>query len=234
MKRHALLSSIIAVAALLGVGVAQGEETVPMCTEAELDRLLTELERELGDTASMGVRFTQIKHLALFSRPVKSEGRLLYRNPNDIRFELTSPFRSVLIVRGKKVAKHEHIDGKWIATKPPARDLLAAVTGQLASWLRGRFCEQESVYVITATNEPSPTVFLTPRKEQVKRHLAKIEMKVARDPMRIVSLTVHETEEDFTVITFHDEERGRSYPDAWFDVKGPELGDTPMLDCERE
>jgi len=188
---------------------------------SKLDALLTEIEDELGDIHSLKVEFLQEKHLSIFMEPVQAKGILLFRRPSHIRFEITDPFHSVLTVRGRSMSKHERVDGKWLKLKPASLDSVLVVTGQIASWLRGRLREEEDVYDISATAEDDPTVFLRPKDARLRKQITRIELRFRKGPWRVATLVIYEPNGDFTFITFHDEEHGIQFPDRFFDTSDP-------------
>lgn len=184
---------------------------------AELDALLDRVENDLRSLGSLQVTFTQEKHLAIFTEPVKATGLLLFRRPGDIRFEIAEPFQSVLIARDRTVAKYEFVDRKWMKLNSGMGDAILLVTDNLALWLQGRLREASSAYDVAATNEPEPTVILTPAQTKLKDFIARIELKLAYAPTRVVSLTIREPNGDFTTVVFFNEQRNPQFPVAYFD-----------------
>ena len=46
---------------------------------------------------SVYLEFTQERHLKLFTEPLKSEGVMLIERPDQIRWETTAPYQSILL-----------------------------------------------------------------------------------------------------------------------------------------
>ena len=49
---------------------------------------------------SIEANFVQTRTLKILTRPIVSRGVLLYRRPADLRWEYTSPVKSVLVMKG--------------------------------------------------------------------------------------------------------------------------------------
>lgn len=189
-------------------------------TEAELDKLLTKLAKELGTIRTLWVDFRQDKYLSMFSDVIKAEGVCLFRRPATVRFELTKPFRSVMITKGKAVAKFEFVGSRWRKIKLANTDVIRMVTGQIASWLQGKFREKGDIYKISAVAGLHTTLILTPRNKSFRKYISSIELLLADDRKRIVSVTIREPEGDYTVMRFSREQRDVPLPDELFDTRG--------------
>ena len=189
-------------------------------TEAALEKLLNKLEKELGNIQTLWTEFRQEKHLSVFSDVVKAEGICLFRRPDTVRFELTKPFHSVMIAKGRTVEKFELVDRRWRKLKLGNPDVIRMVTGQIASWLQGRFREQNDVYTISAIASQHTTLILTPRKKSLREYISSIELSLTNDQKRIASVTLREPEGDFTVMRFTYEQRDVPLPEHVFDTAG--------------
>src|SRR2546423_8462253 len=75
--------------------------------------ILQDLQRKMSGLRSIYLEFTQERRLKLFAEPLKSEGVMLIERPDQIRWETTLPYQSILIANHKAVAQFEFDDGKW-------------------------------------------------------------------------------------------------------------------------
>ena len=66
---------------------------------------------------SVYFEFTQERQLKLFAEPLKSEGVMLIDQPDQIRWETTAPYQSILLGNHKSVAQFERTDGRVEETK---------------------------------------------------------------------------------------------------------------------
>ncbi|MCP4645065.1 MAG: outer membrane lipoprotein carrier protein LolA [bacterium] len=198
------------------------EPPTPLLAPGQLDALLDDIEHDLSGLERMGVRFRQKKHLAIFSKPVKAEGLLLFRRPADLRFEIVRPFHSVLVVHGKSVAKYERMDGEWVKLRHGAADALQLISGRLTGWLQGKLRDETGLFEVQATSAEPKTVRLVPGDPKLARYIGAIELHLTPRPYRIESLTIREQGTDRTEIVFFDEVRNLELPDAYFDVKRKE------------
>src|SRR5215203_3373901 len=93
--------------------------------------VLQELQRKMASLRSVYLEFTQERYLKLFSEPLKSEGIMLIQQPDQIRWETTAPYQSILLANNKAVAQFELTDGKWNKLKLGFPQLLRRVMEQM-------------------------------------------------------------------------------------------------------
>src|SRR5438094_9773740 len=100
---YALISS------LSGVPSSSAGEAKPV---SDPRPILQELQRKMSGLSSIYLEFTQERQLKLFSEPLKTAGLMLIERPDQIRWETTEPYQSILLANKKAVAQFEFEDGK--------------------------------------------------------------------------------------------------------------------------
>lgn len=214
-----------------GLNLANNDSgpTSSLLTETELEELLVTLEKELGSIQTIRTDFVQEKHLSIFINPVMARGRLFFLKPDNVRFEITEPFHSVLIAQSKSVAKYEFVENEWKKLNIGIPDALLMVTGQIATWLQGRFRDKSDIYKISATTDEPPIIILTPRSEKFKKFITAIELELTEEKDRIASVTIRESGDDFTRMTFSNQESDVALPISLFDTAGDAPADPGQL-----
>src|SRR5258708_23160900 len=74
--------------------------------------ILQDLQKKMSSLHSVCLNFAQERHLKLFSEPLKSEGVMLIDQPDQIRWETTAPYQSILLGNHKSVAQFAQRYGK--------------------------------------------------------------------------------------------------------------------------
>ena len=143
--------------------------------------------------------FTQEKHLKILTKPLISKGNLTFQTPDSLRWEYTTPVKSVLLMNKGKVKRYiAHSDGFREDTNP-ALPLMQRVLQEMTLWLEGRFDENEDY---SASLKAGPIIELIPRKESVARLIHRIELSLADQPGVIRSVTIFEDQGAFTRFSF--------------------------------
>ncbi len=197
-----ILFLLFLVLLLIPLPAPGSDKTSAELSRKELDALLLRAEENFGSITSLKTRFIEEKHLSFFKDPVVTRGFCLFQAPGNIRFETTEPYRSILIVQGKKVAKFESEEGNWKKIPQGNTDGLLMVIGQIRSWLKGQFRDAENLYHIKASAGEQAVITLTPRDPRFRKMLRSIEIALKPGETGLSYILLNEWEKDFTRISF--------------------------------
>jgi len=125
-----------------------------MATEGQLEdtrlsELLDKIETNFGQIKSIKTQLIQEKNIHIFAETVISKGFCLFKTPSKLRLEFTEPFRSVLIVNGKHVAKYEYFQDQWQKLDSGDKQVMLMIMKNITSWLQGKFRDTD-IYEISA------------------------------------------------------------------------------------
>src|ERR1700735_3767642 len=103
----------------------------PLQPVADPQPMLQDLQKKMSSLESVCLDFTQERHLKLFTDPLKSEGVMLMERPDQIRWETTAPYQSILLGNHQSVAQFERNDGEWKKLKLGFPQMLKRVMDQM-------------------------------------------------------------------------------------------------------
>jgi outer membrane lipoprotein-sorting protein len=157
--------------------------------------------RQAPEVTSVTAEFTQEKHMRILSHPLVSKGVLSYQAPGSLRWEYCSPIRSILLMHEGRTRRY--LQGKDGLTEDTGANLqsLQFVLPQMTAWLAGRFDEKGS---FSAVFEGERRLVLTPTQESIARMISRIEIVLSSRPGLIDSVTIYESEDSFTRLTFQN------------------------------
>jgi outer membrane lipoprotein-sorting protein len=184
--------------------------------------VLQELQRKMSSLTSVYLEFTQERQLKLFTEPLKSEGVMLIGRPDQIRWETTSPYQSILLGNHKSVAQFERTGGDWKKLKLGFPQMLKRVMEQMTLMNQGKLDALTSDFTMTvATNSSMAVLILTPRDENVRAMLSSLEVKMQPDFSATREVVMNESGGDLTRIIFRRERRDVKFPSGTFDQVKP-------------
>lgn len=205
---------------LLGAAViASAAETLqPVANPAPI---LQELQRKMSSLGSVYLEFAQERHLKLFTEPLKSEGVMLIERPDEIRWETTAPYQSILLGDAKSVAQFEFEDGKWKKLKLGFPQMLKRVMDQMVLMHQGKLDALTSDFQISVATGAVVKVTMVPKDKNVLSILASLEIHLAPDLSTTREVVMNEPSGDFTRILFRREVRDVKFPPGAFDQTRP-------------
>ena len=88
---------------------------------AERDAFLDRVSLSMQSVTAFAAAFDQEKELKIFRHTVRSRGLIVFARPDKLRWEITEPFRSMLIVVGNDAANRlltrQYRKGHWAVPK---------------------------------------------------------------------------------------------------------------------
>jgi outer membrane lipoprotein-sorting protein len=196
-------------------------DNAPLQPVADPQPILQDLQRKMSSLGSVYFELTQERHLKLFTDPLISEGFILIERPDQIRWETTAPYQSILLGDKKSVAQFEFTDGKWEKLKLGFPQMLQRVMEQMSLMNQGKLDALTGDYTISVSTNNETVLTLVPKDENARAVLASIEVKMAPDFSATREVVMNEPNGDSTRIIFHREKRDVKFPAGTFDQTKP-------------
>src|ERR1700722_2961844 len=207
-------------AAMFAFAIFAADE-VSLQPVADPQPILQDLQRKMSSIGSVYFELTQDRHLKLFTESLKSEGFMLIERPDEIRWETTAPYQSILLGDKKSVAQFEFTDGKWEKLKLGFPQMLQRVMDQMSLMNQGKLDALTGDYTISVSTNNETILTLVPKDENARSVLASIEVKMAPDFSATREVVMNEPNGDFTRIIFSREKRDVKFPAGTFDQTKP-------------
>ena len=150
---------------------------------------------------SIEANFVQTRTLKILTRPITSRGVLLYRRPADLRWEYTSPVKSVLVMKGGNAGRYIRRGDRWVADSSAKLDAMKVVLGEINLWLGGNFSQSKTFKPELKPGNPA-TVEMIPIEPTLRNIISKIVITLGKDPGTVDSIDIHEGAEGTTHIVF--------------------------------
>jgi len=195
---HFVLAIVLMVASLMCVGWADSWE---------------ELKSAAGTVTSVRAGFTQEKHMKILSKPLVSEGVLLFQGPDSLRWEYKHPIQSILLLHEGKIRRFVQKNGSFVEDASANLQSMQVVVQEITHWLNGRFDDNPT---FAARLEPGRKIVMTPRDESFARLIQRIEILLSDRPAVIKSVKIFEGEDSYTKLDFKDVILNQELDEAFF------------------
>jgi outer membrane lipoprotein-sorting protein len=215
--------------------VALAASADPLQPVADPQSILQDLQHKMSSLESVCMDFTQERQLKLFTEPLKSEGVMLMERPDQIRWETTEPYQSILLGNRQSVAQFERNDGKWEKLKLGFPQMLKRVMDQMSLMHQGKLDALTADYTVSVAKGDEVVMTLVPKDQTVRSFLASLEVHLLPDLSATREVVMNEPGGDLTRIIFRKERRNVKFPAGTFDQTKPlaigeiktALGDAP-------
>ncbi|CAG0982366.1 hypothetical protein PLCT2_01984 [Planctomycetaceae bacterium] len=187
------------------------QETVAEC--------LQRIEKSQSDHKDFIGKFKQEKHILLFDEKIESNGRFVFRKPNNVRWEYEKPHQSILVIAGDDGQKWTETTKKVEKFKLSDDRGLDAVVKQLFTWFKGEFTKLGDDYDVEIAERSPTKLKMTPKKDVVKKFIASIEVKFTEKDAAIASVKITEPGDDYVLYTFSETKLDSGVKDEEFEIK---------------
>src|SRR5215831_10561038 len=176
LKNLAILAAVVITTVIVATAV-----DAPLQPVANPAPVLEDLHRKMSALDSVYFEFTQERQLKLFAEPLKSEGVMLIQRPDQIRWETTSPFQSILMGNRESVAQFEKEDGQWRKLKLGFPQMLRRVMEQMSLMHQGKMDALTADFNVSVATGAVAVVTLKPKDETVRSVLSSLEIHMLPD-----------------------------------------------------
>lgn len=102
----------------------------------ELETILTQLKEAAAEVKTLQSNFVQEKNLEMFDQQLLSSGRMIYVQPDRLRWELLSPVASGFVLQGEQGVRWNAVSQQIQGFSVSADPLMGVVAQQLLAWAR--------------------------------------------------------------------------------------------------
>ncbi len=167
--------------------------------------ILDDLKVKQAKIKTVSANFTQEKKTKLLNKPIKAEGRFLYKQPDRIRWEYKGNVNMQVIFNGKDI---------WLYYPDlKEADKLSGLS-QYGSLMQFDVLTMSRDYTITARNEKA-IIFLK-FSPKVKGPISQIEMELPEDSSFPQIVKLFDQNNEPTTITFRDVKLNPALQDSSF------------------
>ena len=175
-----------------------------------------DIERESAKIQSVTAHFSQEKHMQILTKPLVSKGRFHFQAPDSVRWEYTSPVKSVLLMRKGDIKRYTMGSKGFVEESGGSLESMQIVLQEISRWSRGQFTGNEH-FSATMKGGKKPRITLTPKEKGLSAMISRIVINLSPDrPGVIKSVKIVEGEGNFTLFEFTDVQINGKIPDTLF------------------
>jgi outer membrane lipoprotein carrier protein len=175
-----------------------------------------DIQKESAKVTSINARFTQSKHMKILARPLISKGRFYFQSPDSIRWEYTSPVRSILLMSGSGIKRYTQSSKGLVEDTGGSLQSMQVVLQAISQWSRGRFTNNEH-FSATLKGGKEPQIILTPREKGLSSMISGIVIALSPDrPGLPKSVRILENEGNYTLFEFSDVQMNAEIKESLF------------------
>lgn len=173
----------------------------------------SEIKKTAQTITSVRAAFIQKKSLKILSKPLVSRGTLSFQAPGSLRWEYSSPVKSVLLVHDGAVKRYLMRDGGMVEDAGAGVQAMQVVVQEISRWLKGEF---ENNPAFAAEMKTRNRIVMTPREPGLAKIIQRIELNLSTRAGVIESVRVIEGPDSATILEFKDVVVNQTIPASVF------------------
>lgn len=222
MNRLRLIISLILVFAFVnGADRLLAADTYAELPVSEQDVLMKRMTTSLQSVKNLKADFVQERHLSMFMDVLSAKGRLYFEMPERLRWELSEPYVSVLILNEGAVVKFNREGGKLVKMKLGMEDLLQEVLKQIISMMRGDLKKMREAYQVSLSQGRDYRLSMKPVSTGLAKIIKSLDLSIDPGSSHVTKITIREPQGDYIEIKFSGEEENRTLDARLFDLNNP-------------
>lgn len=183
--------------------------------EQKAEQVLQQLSRAAAEIYSLRCRFTQVKSAKLLKEKVYSEGRMVYRQPDELRWEYVRPNEFIWVVQKEKISVSNSGEVRKLSTQ--RAKIFKQMTQMMLSAITGKFIGDTRSFAITLYQDKGIfSVYLEPKKKDLKKLFSRIVLELAPALNMATAVEMQEKDGDTTRIEFQEVQLNRAIDEKEF------------------
>lgn len=146
--------------------------------------------------------FTQTKQIFVLDNVITSEGKLIFKAPNLVRWEYVDPYQNVAIFKDNQLLVNN--EGKRQNIDLGSNKMFKSLNSLIVNSIKGDMFDDTQFELDYSGYEDFYLITFVPRDKRLKKFIASFEMKFSKDTTEVDEVKLIEPNDDYTVITFHD------------------------------
>jgi len=211
---------ILLIPGAANAGTGENRNNNPVSQERKR-QIIKSIEEHLHTLKTLRAEFIQERHVALFLDVLKSKGLLYFERPDKLRWELTEPYRTIMLFNDRNVAKFRIEKGKMDKASVGMEDLLRGVLGQIISILKGDFGNSMEAYNMEVFEGENYLLRLLPKSERMAESIQTLELYFDKKTLNMSQIIIREPQNDFMKIIFSNQRINETLNNELFNLENP-------------
>lgn len=158
--------------------------------------------------------FVQYKHLSFLNNDVETAGKLVFKTPNLIKWEYTSPYKYSVIFKENKIFIND--EGAKTKIDIGSNKMFKSLNNIIANSVKGNMFNDEEFEISYFKTEKHYLITFVPKDKNMLQFILKFELTFDSATNDVTEVKMIEPSEDYTKIVFKNKKRNTPVSDEIF------------------
>jgi len=174
------------------------------------------LRKNAAEIKTIQADFIQTKSMKILARPLISEGRFYYAEPDSFRWEYLKPLKSIVINHKGQTKRYIYSGGKMVEDTSGGVQAMKIVLDEITAWMSGKFDQNPSFQAVLQDKGQIKEIIMTPAGKNMEGVIEKIVITLSARDTAVKSVSIIESATAQTRIDFKNTRINKALPAAIF------------------
>ena len=183
-------------------------------SEEESKDLRIKVVEKSNNTTSIISDFIQYKHLDFLSNDIKSNGNMVFKSPDLIKWEYNIPFKYSVVFKDDKL----NINDEGVKSKVDlsSNKAFKSLNNLIIKSVKGDMFDDDQFEIEYFKNKTHYIVRFKPKDKRLKSFINEFMLSFDKKTLDVVEVKMIETSEDYTLLKFINQEFNKSISNEVF------------------
>lgn len=169
---------------------------------SEENSFKAKVQKTAQNTTTIVSNFTQVKHISVLDDDITSQGKLVFKAPNKVKWEYLTPFyNSAIFIENQLLVNNE---GKKDQLDLSSNKLFRSLNSLIVNSIKGDMFDESQFDISYFKFSKDYLVKFIPKDKRLRRFMAAFELRFSKEKAEVEEVKLIESNADYTVITFQN------------------------------
>ncbi|MEC3906103.1 outer membrane lipoprotein carrier protein LolA [Tamlana sp. 2201CG12-4] len=158
--------------------------------------------------------FTQYKHLSFLNNDIETIGKLVFKTPNVVKWEYTSPYQYSIIFKDDTLLINDEGDKSNIDIG--SNKMFKSLNNIITNSVKGNMFNDDEFVISYFKSDGNYLVKFVPKDESMRKFIAVLELVFSQKTTDVIEVKMIEPSNDYTKIIFKNKTRNTTVNDEIF------------------
>lgn len=171
-------------------------------TTSQQNELKSKVKLAAQNTKTIVSDFKQVKHMEVMESDIPSNGKLVFKSPNLIRWEYVTPYKSTVVFKEDKLFVSQ--DGRKDAYDLSSNKMFRSLNSLIVGSLNGDMFDNSKFEITYFTDAVGYRVVFVPKEKKILKFIGSFQLKFDKEKGEVLEVKLNEPNGDYTRITFQN------------------------------
>lgn len=190
-------------------GISQTE-----LSSSEQTAFKNKVQKTAQNTETIVSDFLQTKHISVLDNVITSEGKLVFKAPNLVKWEYLKPYQNIAIFKDDQLLVNN--EGKKQNIDLGANKMFRSLNSLIVNSIKGDMFDESQFDLEYFKFDDAFLVKFIPKDKRLKKFIAAFELKFSKTNAEVNEVKLTEPNDDYTLINFQNRQVNISVSDDEF------------------